>query len=214
MVDKRPYSSPLREADAAATRRRVIDAASRLFIRDGYGATTLKAIGEEAGVSAQTVYLNGPKPALLMAAYEVAIASTEGFSNLNDTDAMQAIVTEPDVPRMLDLYADYMASVLGRVSELTVTMRAAADSDASVRALYRQVDERRTFSMHQGIQLMMGRGVVPPTQAEKAEVMLSLLTTSDNYLLLRNAGWSVERYRNWLRGELAKLAEDTPGTDH
>lgn len=211
VAEKRSYSSPLREADAAATRRRVIDAASRLFIRDGYGATTLKAIGDEAGVSAQTVYLNGPKPALLMAAYELAIGATEGFSSLNDTEAMQRIVTEPDVSRMLDLYTDYMAAALGPISDLVVTLRAAADTDAAVRTLYRQIEERRAFSLHQGIGLMVARGVVPPDQAENAEVMLSLLTTSDNYLLLRKSGWSVERYRDWLRSELDKLAAGATG---
>ncbi len=208
MVEKRAYSSPLREADAAATRRRILEAASRLFIRDGYGATTLKAIAEEAGVSAQTVYLNGPKSAILKAAYELAIASTEGFSDLNEVDEMKRIVTEPDLSRMLDLYADYMTSALGRLSELVLTMRAAADTDPVVRALYREVDDRRTFSIRQGMQLMASRGIVPRGREDEAEVLLSLMTTSDNYLLLRRAGWSAERYRAWLRGELEKLTEN------
>ena len=38
------------------TRRRIADAARRLFTRDGYAATTLVGIAREAGVAVQTVY--------------------------------------------------------------------------------------------------------------------------------------------------------------
>ena len=46
----------LRAEQASLTRRRIVDAARLLFVRDGYGATTLQAIADEAGVAVQTVY--------------------------------------------------------------------------------------------------------------------------------------------------------------
>ena len=48
---KKPYSSQLRAAHARATRRAIVDAAARLFTEQGYGATTVGAIAEAAGVS-------------------------------------------------------------------------------------------------------------------------------------------------------------------
>ena len=41
---------------ALATRHRVLDAAETLFVRDGYAATTIAAIAEEADVAVQTVW--------------------------------------------------------------------------------------------------------------------------------------------------------------
>ncbi len=46
----------LREERAQVTRRRIADAARRLFFRDGYAATTIARIATEADVAVQTVY--------------------------------------------------------------------------------------------------------------------------------------------------------------
>ena len=54
---RRPYNSPRRQQQAAATRRAILEAAERLFLRDGYPATTMEAIAGEADVSLKTVYL-------------------------------------------------------------------------------------------------------------------------------------------------------------
>src|SRR5260370_17833852 len=57
-----------RRPRAQATRRRIRDAARRLFVERGYVATTIEAIAGEAGVAVPTVYLAfGTKPALLAA---------------------------------------------------------------------------------------------------------------------------------------------------
>src|ERR1051326_5714968 len=57
-----------RALQAEQTRRDIIAAARRLFARYGYQATTMKAIGEAADVSVQTVYDSiGSKAALLLA---------------------------------------------------------------------------------------------------------------------------------------------------
>src|SRR5215217_4210057 len=56
-VKTRPYNSPRRREQAAATRRQILDAAQRLFERQGYAATTMAAIAAEAGVATKTVYL-------------------------------------------------------------------------------------------------------------------------------------------------------------
>src|ERR671939_1634687 len=54
---KRAYDSPRRRAQAAATRRDILEAARRLFERRGYAATTMEAIAAEAGVALKTVYV-------------------------------------------------------------------------------------------------------------------------------------------------------------
>lgn len=63
---------------AAATRRRLIDAAARLFARNGYTASTVAAIGEEAGVSRGLVNFHfATKEKLLHAVIEQLVADLE-----------------------------------------------------------------------------------------------------------------------------------------
>ncbi|HEY2298744.1 MAG TPA: TetR/AcrR family transcriptional regulator, partial [Jatrophihabitans sp.] len=53
---RKAYSSPLRDEQAAQTRRAVLAAARELFVTQGYGATTVDQIAAVAGVSKPTVF--------------------------------------------------------------------------------------------------------------------------------------------------------------
>src|SRR6185369_15389921 len=78
MSVKRVYQSSLRQRQARSTRRAIIDAASRLFAEHGYGATSVDQIAQAANVSRATVFASlGGKPALLKAAYDVAIVGDD-----------------------------------------------------------------------------------------------------------------------------------------
>ena len=55
-VAKRRYRSPLREAQAAATRSRILEAALGEFGARGYPGTSIAAIARAAAVSPETVY--------------------------------------------------------------------------------------------------------------------------------------------------------------
>src|SRR4051794_7734687 len=55
-VAKRTYHSPLRRAQAEATRARILDAALELFAEQGYAATAVSAVAARAGVAPETIY--------------------------------------------------------------------------------------------------------------------------------------------------------------
>ena len=205
LSERKPYSSPLREAEAAATRARIVDAAGMLFIRDGYGATPMRAIAAEAGVSVQTVNLHGPKHALLRAAYDRALVQSEGWTDFNDTEPIRAIVAETDMGRLLDRYVVYMAGAHARIADIVRTVRAAADADPAAREVYREIEERRLYSIRMGMEMMAARGVIERDRVEDTATMLGLLVSNDTYLHFRDAGWSPERYQAWLRGQLMAL---------
>src|SRR4051812_15783241 len=102
---RRSYASPLRTAQAAATRRAIIDAAASLFIERGYVATSIDAIAESAEVGRATVFASvGGKKDLLKAAYDVALRR-DGPVASGERAALPAARTERDPERYLVRYA-------------------------------------------------------------------------------------------------------------
>src|SRR6202012_1020222 len=75
---KNPYHSPLRAEQAAATRRLILDTATRLFVERGYAATSIDAIAQAAEIGRSTVFTAaGGKPQLLKAAYDRAVVGDD-----------------------------------------------------------------------------------------------------------------------------------------
>src|SRR5262245_15046028 len=67
-TSKRRYHSPLRAAQAEATRRRVIDAGLELFSTQGVDGTSIGQIARSAGVAPETIYAGfGSKEGVLTA---------------------------------------------------------------------------------------------------------------------------------------------------
>ena len=95
---QREYHSTRREQQAQATRAAIVAAARTLFVRDGYAATSVRAIAAEAGVSDQTIYAAfGSKRALLTALWN-ALDVNAGVMELRDR--LQAAHGDPG--RQLD----------------------------------------------------------------------------------------------------------------
>ena len=75
---RRGYASPARTEQARQTRKRVIEAATRLFVQQGYATTTMRAIADAADVSVPTVeLLFGTKAQLLHVVIDVAVAGDD-----------------------------------------------------------------------------------------------------------------------------------------
>src|ERR1041384_7668216 len=69
-----------RQEKAAATRRRMLDAAYGLFCEEGYRATTMDAIAERAGVAVQTLYFTfHTKDELFQAVHERTVLGDEAI---------------------------------------------------------------------------------------------------------------------------------------
>src|SRR4051812_45099585 len=97
MSVKRTYRSDLRAAQAQATRRSIVGAATRLFVEDGYGPTTIDAVADAAGVSRKTVFTAvGGKLDLLKVALDWAVAGDDAPVPLSDRASMRALREQTD----------------------------------------------------------------------------------------------------------------------
>ncbi|MGZ6709131.1 MAG: TetR/AcrR family transcriptional regulator [Solirubrobacteraceae bacterium] len=127
-------ASEQREQRAQATRRRIRDAASRLFLRDGYAATTMSAIAREAEVGERTVYLAFPTtPALLGEIITVAVRGGDEDAPLAARDAWQQVLAAP-ADEILPRLADAVEAILARTAPVLAVAEAAAASSPELAA--------------------------------------------------------------------------------
>ncbi|GAA3034120.1 TetR/AcrR family transcriptional regulator [Microbacterium dextranolyticum] len=205
----RSYHSPQRQAEAAATRATIVEAAARLFIRDGYVATSIKAIAAEAGVSVPTVHLNGPKHALLIAAFERTFAGDEGRHSLTERPELVSIMSESDTDTAIARYVDFLIDANRRAAAIVRAMLAAADSDDQVRAAYLDLEMRRHRDMTIAAGWFLQRGRIRVDQLADAADVLGLLTGADPWThLIVVRGWDIAAYRSWLIAQLTRLSDN------
>ena len=95
----RPYRSPRRAEQAAATRAAVLASARELFVTKGYAATTIADIARHARVAVDTVYASvGRKPALLREVLETALSGTDVAVPAAQRDYVQRVREAPTAP--------------------------------------------------------------------------------------------------------------------
>ncbi len=196
----RRYRSELRAEQAAATRRRVLDAAAACFIENGYHGTSLADIAARAGVSPETVKAGGPKRDLLLGAFEQAFAGAEGDELIADGDAARAIeeITDPRV--LLAAVVDHVAAANARTSVLWTEFLAAANADEMVGRALADLLVRRRADYRRVVAVLTDRGVAaPPADPDAAAAALSFLWSPESHQqLVLQGGWSMRRYRDWL----------------
>src|SRR3954466_14799599 len=122
----RRYDSTRRREQAAATRLEILEAAQRLFEREGYGATTMAAVAAEAGVALKTVYLAfETKAGLLRALWHLRLRGERDEVRVSEQPWFREVVDEPDPERKLRLNARNSRAVKLRAGDLMETLRTA-----------------------------------------------------------------------------------------
>lgn len=210
-VKKASYESPLRAAQAQATRRAIVAAAARLFVERGYGATSVDAIGEAAGVSRKTVFTSvGGKAAALKLALDWAIVGDDAPVSLIDRPQVQAQMQEPDARRLLTMYAEMNTEVGGRISELQHVVEAAAGADEELRALAETLAAQRRFGMGRLAEQLDQRGALRSgLSVDEAADVLWLMSGPANYRwFVVVQGWPPQRFADWLGDALVSLLVD------
>jgi AcrR family transcriptional regulator len=205
---KKPYNSVLRAAQARATRRAIVNAAARLFTRHGYGATTVDAIAEAAGVSRKTVFTSvGGKTEALKLALDWAIAGDDDPVPMLERPHIKAMQNQADARRILAGYARHVRQTAARTAPLHQVVQAAAGLDADIRALADDGRAQRIRGMRAMAQVLADRGALKPdlTPSEAADVLWLLNDPGVYHRLVIEQHWSPDRYQDWLAGALTSL---------
>lgn len=204
MVDperpKRRYDSRRRQAQAAETRRSILDAAHRLFERDGYVATTMEAIASEAAVALKTVYAAfTTKAGLLRALWDLRLKGDLDDTPVADRDWYRAALDEPNAVRQIGLIVRNSCVVKQRIGPLLRVIRSAAEVDADGAALWRLIQADFYENQRALIDALHSRsGLREGLDVATATDILWTLNHPDVWLLLvGERRWSPERFEEW-----------------
>jgi AcrR family transcriptional regulator len=210
MVDRpdggRSYRSPLRAAQAKATRRAILENARRLFREQGYAGTTVPDVARAAGVSTKTVYLSFPtKRQLLLSVWDLALHGDDDQVPVADRDWFREMIEEPDPGRQLDLYTRN-ADRKARFSDVMEVIRGAAAADPDIAELWRKMQAE--FHDNQGriISSLAAKGGLRSdlSTAEATDLLWTLNHPTVFHMLVTERGWSTEKYRDWLAATLRR----------
>jgi AcrR family transcriptional regulator len=204
---KRTYHSPARAAAAAVTRARIREAATRLFVQQGYVATALRQVAAEAGVGERTLYDACPTKAALFAhALGVAIAGDEQPVPVADRPEIAATREESDPRAAITQLVAYSTALLERAGDLIMVSVEAAGADADMRAAA-DAGASATHRLHLDFaEKLRGRGALRDglDTVTAADVLYVLGSPHTHQLLRRHRGWSAEQYRDWLERALIR----------
>jgi len=197
---KRRYDSTRRREQAAATRLEILEAAQRLFERDGYVATTMAAVAAEAGVALKTVYLAfETKAGLLRALWHLRLRGDEDDIPIGERRWYREVIAEPDPERQLRMGAHNARAVKERAGNLMRVLRDAAGTDADTAALWRRIQDDFLANQRAVVDTIDAKGALAPglDAARAADIMWTLNHPDVWLLLVGERGWTPEEWERW-----------------
>jgi AcrR family transcriptional regulator len=207
---KRDYRSLVRERQAGDTRKRIVEAAQRLLRRQGYAGTTIESIAQEAQVSAPSVYaIFKSKTGILKELLDQA-----GFGPDYES-AVQRASDAPDPVVRLRLAAPIARGIHESQSAILDLLRGAGVVAPELARLERRKEDQRYERQEGTIALLrssgkLGRGLDYTT----ARDIFWALTGRDLYrMLVRERGWSADKYEDWLADTLVRSLVSLPRRD-
>ena len=197
---KRPYQSPRRREQAAATRLEILDAAQRLFERDGYAATTMAAIAAEARVALKTVYIAfETKSGVLRALWNLRLRAGQDDVPVAQQEWYRAVLEEPDPERQLRMNAHNSAHGKIRIGKLLEVIRSAAPVDPAIAALWNRIQTEYHANQRAIVETISQHGALKPgLEIERATDILWTINHPNTWQLLATPrGWTPEQYERW-----------------
>jgi AcrR family transcriptional regulator len=197
---KRPYESPRRREQAAATRLEILDAAQRLFERDGYAATTMAAIATDARVALKTVYVAfETKSGLLRALWNARLRGGHEDVPIAQHEIYREVLEEPNPERQLRLNARNSREGKLRIAALAEVIRSAAPFDPDIAELWTRIGVEYHANQRAIVESINQKNALKPDlDPDRATDILWTINHPDTWqLLVTQRGWTPEQYEQW-----------------
>ena len=189
-----------RKEKAAATRRRIIEAATRLFAESGYAATTMQAIADEAGVAVQTVYfVFHTKGELLRQLLLSAGGRPDEPTETMERDWVEEALTDPDGRRTLALMVEHGNDIYVRIAPVWAAIGEGALVEPEVAAQWDHIVEQRRLGIRQLVESIAERGHLRGdlTVDRAADIIFGLQRPETLTVFVVERGWPLVDYKAW-----------------
>jgi TetR/AcrR family transcriptional regulator, regulator of autoinduction and epiphytic fitness len=210
---QRAYRSSRREEQARRTRRRVLDAATAVFLERGFAGATVRLIAERAGVAVPTVeLLFGTKGKLLKAAIDVAIAGDDEPVPVLAREWTDAALGAESAGEFLDIVAEVLTAAQQRSAGLVLAVFEAAATSAELADLAEQLTTQRARTA-EWIVRQLTRKARPRTGGSRREAVDTVWILMDPAVfdrLTRRRGWTPRQYQRWFAASVGRLLTDEP----
>jgi AcrR family transcriptional regulator len=198
---RRAHDGQAPQARTRRTRAAVVEAARKLFLERGYGATTIEAISDLSDTPQATVYrLFSSKVGILRAVLDVAIVGDDEAVAMVDRAPVRALVSDRDPRNKIGGFAALVSDVMVRTAPVHRILADAARSDEDAAALLAEIARQRQAGQRRiARSLARGDALQPGLRERDAADLIYALASPELYgLLVFDRGWSGPRYREWL----------------
>ncbi|MFD5177219.1 TetR/AcrR family transcriptional regulator [Nocardia sp. NPDC058379] len=196
---RRRYDSLRRTLQAQATSAEIAHAARRLFVANGWAATTVREVAREAGVSVPTVYsAYGSKTGLVQAIVDAADLSADGPRMLAELDAAAG-----DPPRQLAAMAGYDRRLFERAADVIALVREAGRTEPELATTYRDA-RRRADDVRVQVFTSWPDGTLRDDLDTAVDVYAALCTIDVFTTFTTERGWSPDRVEKWWATTLSR----------
>jgi AcrR family transcriptional regulator len=205
-VKRRPYRTTIRRGDAPAL---ICAAAYRLFSTKGYLGTSIEDIAAEAGVARPTIFSAvGPKSTILRLVVDQALAGDDAPVPIAERPWWREAIDEPDAGRSIQLHARNMCLIAQRSAAVLHALETAASVDDEAGEVWDRFQRQRHAGLNE-FAVALGRKSARVRYDEDTMTDTLWMLTPDAYLrLVRDAGWPLERFQDWLADVLLRLFLD------
>ena len=199
---KRIYHSESRQAQAAATKRRILEAAKRLFQVEGFEGVTIEQLAQAAEVSAPTIYgLFQSKRGVLRALMDDALPGHQ-FEAL-----VKEAMAEKSPAKHLAISAKIARHVYDAERAQMALFQGASILSPEFKNLEKEREQRRYKRQEESIKLMVAQhALAKGLEPSKARDILWAFTGRDMYrMFVVEQGWTSDEYEKWLGQLLVKM---------
>lgn len=199
---QRSYQSDSRRAKAELTKKAILDAARKIFSKQGFEKATIDGIAELAGVSAPLIYSHfKSKEGLMRALIDSAVFGAD-YKVL-----VEKVITEQNPAEMLRAVARITRYIYEAETRHAGFNHRTAVISAGLRKLEQDLENQRYERQEVVVRrLYESQATRAGLSLQEAHDIVWALTSGDLYrMLVRERKWTAAQYEDWL-GELLHKA--------
>lgn len=186
------------QARSRETERRIVEAATGLFLRDGYAATTMAAISQQAGVAVQSLYLRfGSKVEILAAALDVAIVGDDEPIPLLERAWTADIATARTGRQAVEVCVAEIRRILQRTHPLYAVLLASAAGDTADLLAENKRQRRAGLRAIAGLLAAKPGFAADLTPDKTGDLLYTALSEEAYRLLVVDCDWTPDAWQSW-----------------